>query len=71
MGIPISEALIMVKADSLVDKLNIREFKANRGWLYRSKISRSLIYKTICGESISVTPEMTREWRSITLPPLY
>ena len=63
-------ALIMAKADSLVEKLNIRDFKANRGWLYRFKIRRSLIYKTICGESATVTPEMTREWRNNTLPAL-
>ena len=70
MGTPISGALIMAKADSLAEKLNICDFKANRSWLYRFKIRRPLIYKTICGESASVTPEMTREWRSNTLPTL-
>ena len=70
MVTPISGALIMAKADSLVEKLNIRDFKANRSWLYRFKIRRSLIYKTICGDSASVTPEITREWRSNTLPTL-
>ena len=63
-GTPISGALIMA------EKLNIRDFKANRGWLYRFKIRQSLIYKTICGESGSVTPEMSREWRSNTLTTL-
>ena len=38
MGTPISGALIMVKADSLAEKLNISNFKANCGWLYRFKI---------------------------------
>ena len=70
MGTPISGALIMAKADSLAEKLNIRDFKANRSWLYRFKIRRSLIYKTICGDLASVTPEITREWRSNTLPTL-
>ena len=70
MGTPISGALIMAKVDSLAEKLNICDFKANRSWLYRFKIRRSLIYKTICGDSASVTPEITREWRSNTLPTL-
>ena len=70
MGTPISGSLIMAKANSLAEKLNIRDFKVNRGWLYRFKIRRSLIYKTICGESASVTPEMTSKWRNNVLPAL-
>ena len=70
MGTPISGALVIAKADSLAEKLNIRNFKANHGLLYHFKIRWSLIYKTICGESASVTPEVTREWRSNTLPTL-
>ena len=70
MGTPIGGALIMVKADSLEEKLNIRDFRANHGWQYRFKIRRSLIYKRISGKSASVTPEMTKEWRSNTLPTL-
>ena len=38
MGIPISGAFIMAKADRLAVKLNICDFKANHGWLYRFKI---------------------------------
>jgi hypothetical protein len=60
----------MAKADSLAEKLGINGFKANRGWLFRFKIRRSLVYKSICGESASVTPEMTSEWMHNTLPSL-
>lgn len=70
MGTPISGPIIMAKADSLAEKLGINGFKANRGWLFRFKIRRSLVYKSICGESASVTPEMTSEWMHNTLPSL-
>jgi transposase-like protein len=70
MGTPVSGSLIMAKAEKLAEKLNIHDFKPNNGWLYCFKIRRSLIYKTICGESASVTPEMTSEWRNDTLPSL-
>ena len=70
MGTPISGALFIAKADSLAEKLNIRNFKANHRLLYHFKIRQSLIYKTICGESASVIPEVTREWSSNTLPTL-
>ena len=70
MGIPISGALIMAKANSLAEKLNICDFKANCSWLYHFKIRRPMIYKMICGESASVTPKMTGEWRRNTLPTL-
>ena len=38
MDTPISGALIMAKADSLAEKLNICDVKANRSWLFRFKI---------------------------------
>ena len=60
----------MAKADSLAEKLQISGFKANRCWLYRFKIRRSLVYKSICGESASVTPEMTSDWKQNELPSL-
>ena len=70
MGTPISGPILMAKADSLVKELQIDDFKANSGWLYWFKIRRSLIFKTICGEAASVTPEMTSEWRDKQLPSL-
>ena len=67
MNIPINGPIIMEKANSLAKELEL-DFKANSGWLYRFKIRRSLVFKNVCGESGTVTLNMTDEWRNQKLP---
>ena len=57
-NVPLSGAIIQEKANQHAKELSIENFKASDGWLRRWKERNNVTFKTISGESNSVTPEM-------------
>ena len=52
----------MVKADQLVEKMGITDFKANIGWLNRFKAQHGYSFKTISREANAVNTYVIDEW---------
>ena len=69
-NVPLSGAIIQEKASQYVKELSIENFKASDGWLRRWKERNNVTFKTISGESNSVTPEMVNAWSETSLPTL-
>ena len=46
------------------------EFHCSSSWLEHFKARNNIAFRRMCGESSSVTPEMTSDWLSQTLPSL-
>ena len=60
--------MIQEKAVIFAKELNTENFQASDGWLRRWKERNNISFKTISGESESVTSEMINAW-SETSPP--
>ena len=69
-NVPLSGGIIQEKASIYAKELNIENFKAWDGWLRRWKERRNILFKTISGESNSVTSEMVNAWKETSLPTL-
>ena len=69
-NVPLSGAIIQEKASQHAKELSIENFKASDGWLRRWKERNNVTFKTISGESNSVTPEMVNAWSETPLPTL-
>ena len=50
--------------------MNTKNFQASDGWLRRWKKRNNISFKTVSGESKSVTPEMVNAWSETSLPTL-
>ena len=48
--------------------MGIHDFKGSDGWLDRWKSRHNVTFKTVCGEALSCTKEMTSAWDETTLP---
>ena len=60
MNVPITGPLMKQKATALAREMEIADWEASDGWLHRFKNRHVLAFKTVCGESASVTPEMVK-----------
>ena len=69
-NVPLSGGIIQEKASIYAKKLNTENFKASDGWLRLWKERRNITFKTISGESNSVTSEMINAWKETSLPTL-
>ena len=69
-NVPLSGAILQEKASQYAKELSIDHFKASDGWLRRWEERNNVIFKTISGESNSVTPEMVNAWSETSLPTL-
>ena len=68
--VSLSGGIIQEKASIYAKELNTENFKASNGWLRRWKERRNITFKTISGESNSVTSEMVNAWKETSLPTL-
>ena len=62
--------MIQVKSVIFAKELNTENFQASNGWLRRWKERNNISFKTVSGESKSVTPEMVNAWSETSLPTL-
>ena len=66
----LSASMIQEKAVIFSKELNTENFQASDGWLRRWKERNNISFKTVSGESKSVTPEMVNAWSETSLPTL-
>ena len=69
-NVPLSGAIIQEKTSQYAKELSIEHFKASGGWLRRWKERNNVTFKTISGESNSVTPQLVNPWSETSLPTL-
>ena len=62
--------MIQEKAVIFAQELNTENFQASDGWLRCWKERNNISFKTVSGESKSVTPEMLNAWSETSLPTL-
>ena len=67
-NVPLSASMIQEKAVIFAKGLNTENFQASNGWLRRWKERNDISFKTVSGESKSVTPEMVNAWSEMSLP---
>ncbi|XP_057307425.1 tigger transposable element-derived protein 6-like [Hydractinia symbiolongicarpus] len=67
-NIPISGPMLKEKALEFAEALGVESFQASQGWMAKWKTRYGVSFKTIAGESRSVTEEMTAPWSETTLP---
>ena len=58
------------KAVAFAKELNTENFQASDGWLRRWKERKNTSFKTVSGESKSITPEMVNARSETSLPTL-
>ena len=61
-NVPLSASVIQEKAVMFAKDLNVENFQASDGWLRRWKERNNITFKTVSGESNSVTPDMVNSW---------
>ena len=69
-NVPLSASMIQEKAVIFAKELNTENFQASDGWLRRWKERNNISFKTVSGESKSVTPEMVNAWSETSFPTL-
>ena len=69
-NVPLSASMIQEKGVIFAKELNTENFQASDGWLRRWKERNDISFKTVSGESKSVTPEMVNAWSEMSLPTL-
>ena len=62
--------MIQKKAFIFAKELNTENFQASGSWLRRWKERSNISFKTVSGESKSVTPEMVNAWSETSLSTL-
>ena len=70
-NVPLSTSMIQEKAVIFAEELNTDNSQALDGWLRHWKERNNISFKTVSGESKSVTPEMVHAWSKTSLPTLF
>ena len=69
-NVPLAAAMIQEKALTFDKELNVENFQTSHGWLRLWKERSHKTFKTVSGESKSVTPEIADGWLETFLPTL-
>ena len=69
-NVPILGPLLMTKAKSFAEMLGKEDFDASQGWLTRFKERHDIMFKSVCGESASVSQDVMDHWLTQILPGL-
>ena len=69
-NVPLSASMIQEKALIFAKELNTENFQVSDGWLPCWKEKNNMSFKTVSGESRSVTPEMVNVWLETSIPTL-
>ena len=69
-NVPLSASMIQEKAVIFAKEVNTENFQASDGLLQHWKERNNISFKTVSGESKSVTPEMVNAWSETSLPTL-
>ena len=67
-NVPLSASMIQKKQVFFAEEWNTETFQASDGWLRRWKERNNISFKTVSGQSKSVTPEMANAWSEMYLP---
>ena len=62
LNLPISGPILQIKARELALSLGYTDFSCSTGWLQRFKARHGIVFRKMCGESGSVTTDMTVDW---------
>ena len=63
-----SGLLVKEKANDLLKRLDVANFKVSNGWVDRWKAQNNVKFKTVSGEEKSCTTQMTAPWKKTHLP---
>ena len=66
--VAVSALILKTKAMEFAEKMNVKDFHASDGWLYRWKKRYNVSFKTVSGEANACTSEMVAPWEETTLP---
>lgn len=68
--VPLSGPIVKAKAEVFAQQLDIKDFKASEGWLYRFKRRHGITYGQISGEARDVNRYVTNGWLDKVWPEL-
>ena len=69
-NVSVSGPLLATKVRLFPDMLGKSDFEASSGWLSWFKERYSIVFKNVCGESSSISPDTVDHWVSDSLPKL-
>lgn len=69
-NIPLTGPTLAAKADKLAHKLGYADFTACQSWVERFKQRRSIVCRTLCGESKAVDENLVEDYQTSKLPGL-
>lgn len=61
---PIAGPILKEKARLFATNLGITNFQASEGWLEKFKKRHDLTFKKVCGDSASVDPSISLDWKN-------
>ena len=67
-NVPLSASMIQEKVVIFAKELNTDNFQASNRWLWHWKERNNMSFKTVSGQSKSVTPEMVNAWLQTSHP---
>ena len=62
LNLPVPGPILQIKARELALAMGYSDFSCSTGWLERFKSRHGIVFRKMCGESGSVTADMTADW---------
>ena len=70
LNLPVSGPILQIKARELALAMGYSDFSSSTGWLECFKAKHGIGFCKMCGQSSSVTTDMTTDWLLSKLPSL-